>query len=51
MDANHIFRDPNDPLKTYLPEKIRVGPLNGPRNVAFIGIKIGDVNFSAASNK
>jgi len=47
VDANHIFRDPNDPLKTYLPEKIRVGPLDGPRNVAFIGIKIGDVNFSA----
>lgn len=47
VDANHIFRDPNDPLKTYLPEKIRVGPLNGPRQVGFIGIKIGDVNFSA----
>lgn len=47
INAKHIFPDPNDPLKTYLPEKIRVGPLNGIHDVAFIGIKIGDVNFSA----
>lgn len=47
IDVNHIFQNPTDPLKEYLPEKIRLGPLNGIRNVEFIGIKIGDLNGSA----
>ncbi len=47
IDVDHIFQHPSDPLKEYLPETIRLGPLNGIRNVEFIGVKIGDLNNSA----
>ncbi len=47
INVDHIFQDPRDPLKAYLPETIRLGPLKGIRNVTFIGIKIGDLNNSA----
>ena len=47
INVDHIFQDPANPLKEYLPEVIRIGPLNGIRNVEFIGIKIGDLNNSA----
>lgn len=47
VNVDHIFQHPTDPLKKYLPETIRIGPLNGIRNVEFIGIKIGDLNNSA----
>ena len=47
LDENHIFQNPADPLKEYLPESIRVAYLGNPRHIGFIGIKIGDVNNSA----
>jgi len=47
INVDHIFQDPSDPLKEYLPETTRIGPLYRVRNVAFIGIKIGDLNNSA----
>ncbi len=47
INADHIFQDPNDPLKEYLPETIRIGLLYNRHNVEFIGIKIGDLNNSA----
>lgn len=47
INVDHIFQHPSDPLKEYLPETIRIGPLNGIRNAEFIGIKIGDLNNSA----
>ncbi|MDX2068481.1 MAG: hypothetical protein SFV55_08650 [Haliscomenobacter sp.] len=47
INVDHIFQDPTNPLKEYLPETIRIGPLYPIRNVAFIGIKIGDLNNSA----
>lgn len=49
--VDHIFQNPTDPLREYWPETIRIGPLNGIRNVAFIGIKIGDLNNSANPSK
>lgn len=51
VNVDHIFQHPSDPLKEYLPETIRIGPLNGIRNVEFIGIKIGDLNNSADPSK
>jgi hypothetical protein len=51
INVDHIFQDPRDPLKAYLPETIRLGPLKGIRNVTFIGIKIGDLNNSADPSK
>ncbi|WP_421795426.1 hypothetical protein [Haliscomenobacter sp.] len=47
INVDHIFQHPTDPLRDYLPETIRIGPLNGIRNVEFVGIKIGDLNNSA----
>jgi hypothetical protein len=47
INADHIFQDPTNPLKEYLPETIRIGPLYRIRNAEFIGIKIGDLNGSA----
>lgn len=47
INVDHIFQDPANPLKEYLPETIRIGPLYRTRNVEFIGIKIGDLNNSA----
>lgn len=49
INADHIFQNPNDPLKEYLPETIRLGLLYNRHNVEFIGIKIGDLNNSAIS--
>lgn len=51
INADHVFQDPRDPLKAYLPETIRLGPLYGIRNVTFIGIKIGDLNNSVDPSK
>lgn len=51
VDANFIFPNPNNPFVGYFPEKYNVNNFSDPSmEVNFIGVKIGDVNNSAAPN-
>lgn len=51
IDASYVFPDPSNPFLTYFPEIYNVNNLDGEEMHAdFVGVKVGDVNNSAAPN-
>ncbi len=50
VDAMHSFVDPTDPWLTPIPEEYNIPSLITNMDVDFVGVKIGDVNQSAAAN-
>lgn len=51
VDADYVFQNPADPFTGGFPEAINLNNLNANQMEAdFIGIKVGDVNESAAAN-
>ncbi|MBR9920720.1 MAG: hypothetical protein GYB31_07750 [Bacteroidetes bacterium] len=47
VDANYVFDDPTFPLAENFPEYADVPNLNDTTEVAFVAVKVGDVNNSA----
>ena len=51
IDAGHVFTDPKDPWQDNIPERLNINRFNGDEmEINFIGVKVGDVNYSAAPN-
>lgn len=51
VDADHRFPDPKNPFITYFPEIFNVNDLDyDEMHADFIGVKVGDVNYSALPN-
>lgn len=50
VDANYTFQDPENPLLEDFPEIIHIPNLVSLTNVAFVAIKVGDLNNSALGN-
>lgn len=50
VEANYQFPDDTNPWLENFPESIQLEEMQGPEDVRFIGIKIGDVNASAVAN-
>ena len=50
VDAEFVFPDPSDPFATSFPEVYTINGLTEDEVADFVGIKIGDINCSAAPN-
>ncbi len=50
VPANFVFPQPNNPFATPFPEGVSVAPGAQPQAIDFVGIRVGDVNGSAALN-
>ncbi len=50
VDADFVFPDPTDPFATSFPEIFTINGLSEDEVANFVGVKIGDVNCSAAAN-
>ncbi len=50
VDADFVFPDPTDPFATSFPELFTINGLSEDEIANFVGVKIGDVNCSAAAN-
>lgn len=49
IDRNHVFPNPNNPFETVIPEFINFNNLGQEvKDADLIGVKIGDINFSAS---
>jgi hypothetical protein len=50
VDASYVFADPANPFATVFPEIVSINNLSEDEQANFVGVKIGDVNNSAATN-
>jgi hypothetical protein len=50
VDAEFVFPDPTDPFATSFPEIFTINSLTEDEVADFVGVKIGDLNCSAAPN-
>lgn len=50
VDKSYTFPDPNNPFLQAFPESITVQNIQAVVSADFVGIKIGDVNFTAVAN-
>jgi len=50
IDKTHKFVDPQDPFATPIPEAYEIDAFTQSMIIDFVGVKIGDVNNSAAAN-
>ena len=50
VDANYVFSNPNNPFADQFPEVVDISNLSSNEAANFVGIKVGDVNSSAAPN-
>ena len=51
IDAGHVFSDPANPWQDDFPERLNINRFDGnAMEINFIGVKVGDVNYSAAPN-
>jgi hypothetical protein len=47
---NHVFSNPANPFQPPFPELATLSGLGGVTSITFIGMKVGDVNYSAVPN-